>query len=215
MIFSKNGIERLQVGQLLELAKFVVIENFKHHTNPAYPLDYENEINCIFEEELNYFENAQVFVSRDYHESIIGSIRVLKWNYLDTLPLQKIFNINPFLLSGGNHDQSIWHIGRFAIRKSIGNIILFKQLMVCAIAPICNDKNAIVYAECDSKLLKILPSIGINARRIGNSVYYLGSETIPIFMTYDDLIGFYNKNKSLVSKNFLDQNVVDRNHQKV
>lgn len=204
-MLPKNDIERLQVHQLLDLAKFVVTENFKHHTNHADHFDYKKEINCVLKEEQKYFENAQLFVSRDLNRSIVGSIRVLKWNHHDTLPLEKIFSIHPSRFNEGNRKQSMWHIGRFAINKSIRNIKLFKQLMICAIAPICNDKNALAYAECDSKLLKVLPLMGINARRMGQSVYYLGSETIPIYMTFDDLIGFYTKNKGLVPANFLKQ----------
>lgn len=212
MILRKANIERLQLDQLFDLARFVVKENFKHHTNPANPVDLENEINCIFKEELNYFENAQVFVSRGFDKSITGTIRVLRWNFLDTLPVQKIFNIKPVVFSGGNHQKPVWHIGRFAIKKGIRDINLFKQLMVCAIAPICNNENAIAYAECDSKLLRVLLAMGINARRIGNPVYYLGSETIPVCMAHDDLIDFYNKNKSLVPINYLNQNVFNQNH---
>ena len=36
---------------------------------------------------------------------------------------------------------------------------------------------------------------------LGESVNYLGSETIPIAMTYDGIIDFYNKNKHLVDNN--------------
>ena len=64
MILRKANIERLQIDELYDLAKFVVTENFKHHTSRINPLDYEKEINCVFKEELKYFENAQVFVSR-------------------------------------------------------------------------------------------------------------------------------------------------------
>lgn len=208
MKLPKYHLERLHIDQLLELAKFVVTENFKHHKNLSNPLDYRKEVSYVFEEELNYFESAQVFICRDFNGSIIGSIRVLKWNYLDTLPIQKIFNINPNGLSGGKHLKSVWHIGRFAIRKGIRDIKLFKQLMVCAIAPICNKENAVAYAECDSKLLRVLLSMGINAHTIEKSIHYLGSETIPVCMAYDDLIGFYNKNKTLVSENFLNQQII-------
>lgn len=207
MILRKANIERLQIDELYDLAKFVVTENFKHHTSRINPLDYEKEINYVFKEELKYFGNAQVFVSRGGNISITGSIRVLRWNFLDTLPVQKMFNINPVVFSGGNHHKPVWHIGRFAIKKGNRDINLFKQLMVCAIAPISNDENAVAYAECDNKLLRVLMAWGINARRIGNPVYYLGSETTPVCMAHDDLIDFYNKNKSLVARNFLIQNV--------
>lgn len=194
MILPKNNLERLQLNQLFELATFVVTENFKHHTNCVKPLGYENEINSIFKEELNYFNNSQIFVSRDFDKSIIGSIRVLRWNYLDTLPIQKIFNINPSLFIDENPQKPIWHIGRLAIRRGIRNINLFKQLMVCAIAPICDNENAVAFAECDTHLLRVLQAYEIHAKPIGKPVFYLGSETIPILMSYKGLINFYNKN---------------------
>lgn len=211
---SHNNLEKLQIFQLIYLARFVVTENYKHHTNGATQLDINTEINSIFKEELNYFENSLVFVSREFDKSIRGSIRVLRWNYLDTLPIQKIFNINPIGYRGGKHQEPVWHIGRFAIRKGVRDINLLKQLIVCAIAPICNNENAIAYAECDSKLLRVLLAMGIEAHSIDKSIHYLGSETIPVCMTCDGLIEFYHKNKSLVPKKFL-KKVIDRNHQKV
>ena len=38
---------------------------------------------------------------------------------------------------------------------------------------------------------------------IGDSVNYLGSETIPIAMTCDGIIDFYNKNKHLIENAFI------------
>lgn len=215
MICPNYNLERLQLDQLTDLARFVVLENFKHHSNCIGIKNQDEEIKDILTEELNYFENAQIFVFRDLDQSIIGSIRVLRWNYLDVLPLQKIFNIDCSLLNNEMHKIPIWHIGRFAIRKGIRNIHLFKMLMVCAITSVCENKNAMAYAECDSKLLKVLWSLGINARPISTSKHYLGSETIPVCMAQKDLIDFYNKNKSLVQIGFLNQNVFDKKHQLV
>ena len=203
MILPKNYLERLELEQLFDLAKFVVNENFKHHTSSIYPENYENDISSIFQEEMLYFKNAGIFVSKDEDNSIIGSIRVLRWNYKDILPIQKIFGINPLLLNGYDINKSIWHIGRFAIKKGVKDINLFKRLMVCAIAPICQDKNAVAYAECDSKLLRVMQALGIKATPVDKPINYLGSETIPVSMQYKGLIGFYNKNKSLVPVDFL------------
>jgi hypothetical protein len=71
--------------------------------------------------------------------------------------------------------------------------------MICAIAPICEQKNGIAFAECDSKLLRIMNLLGIKAKVIGTSVHYLGSETIPIAMNYDGLKEFYNNNKNFIT----------------
>lgn len=199
----KYNLERLQSNQLFDLAKFVVSENFKKHTNGTYHKEYETEINDIFREELNYFENAQVFVFKDSNSTIIGSIRVLRWNYIDVLPIQKIFNIDPSLISVNSCSIPIWHIGRFAIHKGIRDVGLFKKLIVCAIAPICKDKSSIAYAECDSKLLRILLALGIKAQPIGDSINYLGSETVPIKIPHSGLFDFYKKNQVLVPMDFL------------
>ena len=183
---------------MYELAEFVVKENFNHHSDNQLPEGYHDDIESIFKEEVKYYENSKVFVSKDASGSIIGSIRVLKWNFIDVLPLQKIFGINPLLAINEPNINEIYHIGRFAIKKGVRDINLFKQLMVCAIAPICEQKGNIAFAEIDSKLLRVLRLLGIKANVIGESIDYLGSETIPVGMTYDGLIDFYNENKHLV-----------------
>ena len=83
--------------------------------------------------------------------------------------------------------------------------------MVCAIPPICKNKGNIAFAECDSKLLRILTLLGIKATVIGNSINYLGSETIPILMTYDGLIDFYTQNVGSVPTGVLNQSAVNQN----
>lgn len=198
MIHKKNYLERLNTNEINKLSEFVVIENFKHHTSAILPKDYKDDVRSIYKEEINYIKNSEIYVSKNNLGSILGSIRVLKWNFTDVLPIQKIFGINPFTVIGDIELNDIWHIGRFAIKKEASDINLFKQLMICAITPICKHKGNIAFAECDSKLLRILTLLGIEATVVGKSIDYLGSETIPICMTYDGLISFYNANKSLV-----------------
>ncbi len=205
MILTQNYLEKLGSNQLFDLAKFIVSENFKHHSNNVLPEDYKKDINSIYNEELNYYKDSEVFVAKDYLGIMVGAIRVLKWNYIDVLPLQKIFGINPLLNSKNTNINNIYHIGRFAIKKEVGDINLFKQLMVCAIAPVCLHKGNIAFAECDSKLVRILSLLGIKTTIIGESINYLGSETIPISMDYNGLIGFYNKNKALAYKSVANQ----------
>ncbi len=77
--------------------------------------------------------------------------------------------------------------------------------MVCAIAPICEQKNGVAFAECDSKLLRIMSLLGIKAEIIGDSINYLGSETIPISMSYEGLKDFYFNNKYLVTSQDMDK----------
>jgi hypothetical protein len=200
MKLTRNYLEKLGVNQLSELSKFVVAENFKHHLNNNLPKDYKRDISSIYDEEISYFNDSEIYVVKDFKGNILGSIRVLKWNYLAVLPLEKIFGIPPLLVTKKFNANNIYHIGRFAIKKEVRDINLFKQLMVCAIAPVCKHKENIAFAECDSKLLRILTLLGIKTTVIGESINYLGSETIPISMNYSGLINFYTKNKRLVSK---------------
>jgi len=203
MILKKNYLEKLEFDKILDLAKFVVKENFKHHSNNILPKDYEEDVHSIYKEEVNYFKDSEIFVAKDYLGKILGSIRVLKWNYIDVLPLQKFFGINPLIVSENTNVNNIFHIGRFAIKKEVRDINLFKKLMVCATVPICKHKDNIAIAECDGKLLRILNLLGIKTTILGESINYLGSETIPIYINYEGLKKFYNQNKSLVLDDIL------------
>jgi len=58
----------------------------------------------------------------------------------------------------------------------------------------------VAFAECDSKLLRTLNLLGVKTQIIGKPITYLGSETIPIKLTYRGTIDFYNKNKDLLQK---------------
>ena len=205
MILAKNYLERLNANQIFDLAEFIVTENFKHHSEDSFPEDYKKDIKSIYREEIDYYNDANVYVSKDYFGSILGAIRVLQWNFKDVLPIQKIFGINPLMAIQKDRVNGIFHIGRFAIKKDAGDINLFKKLMVCAIAPICQHEDNVAFAECDSKLLRVLRLLGIKTTVIGKSINYLGSETIPVSMTYDGLIEFYNKNKHLVSEEVLNE----------
>lgn len=215
MIITNNYLERLGQHQLSELAEFIVSENFKYHADDQKPESYRDDIKSIYNEEVKYFTNSKIYVAKDYIGSILGSIRVLQWNYTDLLPLQKIFGINPLLALQNFEFNNIYHIGRFAIKKDVRDIKLLKQLMMYAIAPICEHKGNVAFAECDSKLFRTLAIMGIKAIKIGESVKYLGSETIPIAMPYEGLIDFYNKNKVLMSEDTLVEATVSNTHKNV
>lgn len=207
MIPSNNYLEKLTFDQLPNLAEFIVYENFSQHLDTGLEDYNRNEINEILKEEERFFENAQVYAEKDILGNINGAIRILKWNRRDVLPIKKIFNIDPHLWLENNPQIEIYHIGRFAIKKEIRDINLFKKLMVCAIAPVCERNHNIAFAEIDAKLLRVLNLLGIKTVTIGNSINYLGSETIPVSMSQEGLLGFFNKNKSLVSENILTHSV--------
>ena len=199
----------LDKSELLSLAKFVVQENYNHHCT-SNNLRFSYEVKDIFEEETK-FSNSKVFVTRGNDFEIVGSIRVLKWNKKDILPIEKIFNIKPNYLTNSKRSE-IWHIGRFAIKKGIDKLgfNVFKTLMVCALNEVCKNENSIALAECDAKLLKIIKILGIDAIVLADSINYLGSETIPVLLTYKSLKSFLDKNRYLLSTNFtqLHQSVV-------
>ncbi|CAM1372976.1 hypothetical protein [Tenacibaculum xiamenense] len=197
MILKENYNPKLHQKKLKKLAEFVVKENFKHHTNNV-PRNCKEDIELVYDEEIKYKEHSNIFVAKDNLGNIAGTIRVLKWNYVDKLPIEKIFGINPLMITGYAPIKPIWHIGRFAIRKEICDVTLFKKLVVYGILEICKDENAVAFAEIDSKLMRVLRLMGIQATIIGESINYLGSETIPVCFTYKGLINFYNKNKKLI-----------------
>lgn len=127
----------------------------------------------------------------------------MEWDKKSTLPINEIFGLSFDSLKkySNNDNTSYWHVGRFAIDNKVYarlNIQLFKMLMEYAIHPICNKKNSIMIAECDSRLLAVMQKLGIKARAIGAPVNYLGSETIPIFATGEDLRTYYEQNKGLL-----------------
>lgn len=202
MIITQSYLEQLELYQLTELAKFVVEENFNHHReHETLEIELQEYLQEIYNQELTYFKNSEIFVAKDAMGSIKGSIRVIKWDYEVELPIQKIFNINPLNIDHSQQVSSIWHIGRFATNKTNKDPTLFKKLMIHAITPICKEENSVAFAECDSKLLRIMNLLGIKTDVIGDSINYLGSETIPVSMNYEGLIGFYNKNKYLTTNN--------------
>lgn len=137
---------------------------------------------------------------------MIGSAKVTRWDMKTTLPLEKLFGINCMNLPVCKSGESIWHVGRFAISKkeNTSGILLLKKLLVLAIFPICEKRNSVMIAECDSKFVRILNMLGIQTQVLGKGISYLGSETLPIYATSDWLKVFLDKNEHLVSDIFLD-----------
>ncbi len=185
---------------LRELSEFVVTENFNHHENDTDAEQFRAEVDDIYLEEKS-FNNSKIFVSRDSDQKINGSIRVLKWNRTDVLPLEKLFSINPQDIIK-NKGTDIWHIGRFAIKKGIDKtgFGVFKTLMAYALNEVCQNENSVAIAECDAKLLKVLKLMGIEAITLAKPIHYLGSETIAVLLTYNGLKRFLDKNCHLMSK---------------
>lgn len=192
-------IFRVDSEYLHEIAEFIVMANYNHHSPKIFPAKIREEIEAVYQEELTYISSSQVFLVENNNGKMIGCIRVMKWDRVNELPIQKIFNINPLDCI---HDiqpvNSIWHIGRFAVDScgDVSSISLFKQLMVYAITPICQEVHSYMIAECDSKLLRVMGLLGIDTIQLGKGIHYLGSETIPVYSTKEGLLNFYNKFKT-------------------
>lgn len=65
--------------------------------------------------------------------------------------------------------------------------------MALAIQPIVGDSDSYMIAEIDSKLLKVMNALGFVTNQLGDSIYYLTSETVPISSSKQGIMGFYSK----------------------
>ena len=81
---------------LEELSRFVVEENYKHHsTNPPSKEKLESDIMTVYnEEKALYSDTSNIYIAR-YDHKIIGSIRVFKWDRKKELPIERMYGINP------------------------------------------------------------------------------------------------------------------------
>ncbi|MGV4415090.1 hypothetical protein [Chryseobacterium sp. T1] len=147
--------------------------------------------------------NSKIVVSREENLSIVGTIRFLKWNHVDILPIEKLFNIKISDISS-NKNIKIWYIGRFAIKKGVDRMgfNVLKTLMTCVVNEVCKSENSFALAECDVKLLKILNLLGIETIVLADSINYLGSETLPVILPYKGLKSFLDKNIHLLPPQF-------------
>ena len=197
------SIWQLSENGLSDLAMFVVKENYKHHQNydcTELTITQKEELEDVLKEERSYYENSKIFVAKNDKNKIIGAIRLMQWNKTDELPITKLFGINP--LSKGEHKTSsnIWHIGRFAVESGGTNstrMNLFRVLMMYAVAPICKYQDGLMYAECDSKLLRAINGLGLEARTLDEGIEYLGSKTIPICIGRNGMLEFMSRHCSL------------------
>lgn len=192
--YDNYTIWQLSKNNLRELAKFVVQENYKHHVKDCSSHFIDADVEAVYQEEFRYYNHSHTFVARNIENEIIGAIRLMYWDRKEKLPIQSIFGINCLNdISLKDSSSAIWHIGRYAVNTNIGRygLMLFKLLLLYAIYPICDRKNGIVFAECDSKLFRTLRLMGIQMHQLGEGINYLGSETFPIYSDYDDLSMFF------------------------
>jgi len=192
---NSNIFEKIRFNQLNSLIYFVVKENLSRYKTDNPKLDFKSCVRKIYNEEKILFKDSNYYVLRSSEGSLLGSIRTLELkddsNYI--LPIQNLFNIHPFDVIKKNF-KSVFHIGRFAIKSNVQDISILKAFITLSIISVCNHPKNVAFAECDSKLLKTLNLIGINAKILGEPVTYLGSKTYPILLEYNGLIDFYNQN---------------------
>lgn len=65
-----------------------------------------------------------------------------------------------------------------------------------AIIPIVESENAIMLAEVDNHLMRVVNHLGIKTHPLGNSLVYLGSLTTPIYSWASDLHDYYDRYKT-------------------
>lgn len=174
------------------MARFVVKENHIHHVSDCYHEEsFIAEIKSLYEEDLALFDNSKIFIAKE-RSTIVGSVKVTLWDENQTLPIEKLFNIKIKNILPIGENMHIWHVGRFAITKEHG-LLLLKELLVRAISLICDDADSIMVAECDAKFVRVLNLMGIQTKALAGPIYYLGSETIPIYATNEWLSNFLNQ----------------------
>lgn len=183
---------------LEEIVEFVVKENYLHHQK-SLPENISEEIEELIKEEQRLLPTSRFFVARDNDGRLIGCIRLHRWNHTSDLPMTK-FGIRVEEIFPKEKYPNIWHVGRFAIKShvSCGAILLLKTLMISAIAPIVNTPSSIMLAEIDAKLIRSLRRMDIGLTPIGKPLFYIGSETFPVYARIYNLISYYKKYRNLM-----------------
>ncbi len=89
-------ISRLQTSELHELIHFVVEQNYSHHSSQTDKGAIEEDtLSLVDEERMICCNGSLTYVARSLSGQMIGSIRTCHWDRKATLPMQKIFDINP------------------------------------------------------------------------------------------------------------------------
>jgi hypothetical protein len=195
MKYQDYSLWKISGKNIRQIAEFVVKTNYKRHQNDVYPQDIEEKINEVYEYEKEFKDNSIFYILKDGENNIIGSIRVMKWNGISVLPIQREFHIE--IENLGLPLNNIWHIGRFAVNSGVESfeiINLFKILLICAFRHICENKENVLLAECDKKLLITIKRLGVKIKELGTSSFCLGSETFPIITDAEGLAPFMENN---------------------
>jgi len=163
----------------------------------------EKEIQDILKYDMQHYDWAYFYAIRNIEETIIATIKVTRWQNALYFPIHGEFNVDieKILENLSFKPEVIWHLGRLAIDQrmiatdkhlSKHRLNILKILLIAAFRHICTNDNNIMIAECDTRLNEKIRLLGINSISIGNSMMYLGSETIPIYNTGKNLRQFLN-----------------------
>lgn len=199
--FELFSLHKVVGIESLPICEFVINLYYKFHKQNVSQEIIRKDIRSIHQEELNLFSESHIYVIFNRFNEIVGTIRAGLWNKREKLPLQNEFNID---ISNFNISGQIWHIGRFAIDSEVmkkellgKRIFIFKTLLYHAISHVCSQDNNVMFAECDRKLHEKVKLLNINSKVIGKPKQYIGSETIPICNTSQDLKSFLWNHKHL------------------
>ena len=138
LVCNHYTIRKLPKCKLYQLAEFVVYQNYRHHKKEKeVERDYKHEIPSVYREELSYSARSHILVATTVDDQIIGSIRLMKWDRKQRLPIQTYFHLPSFTHLPPNDKAAIWHIGRFAINSDANcGLILFKTAYA-----LCHDTD--------------------------------------------------------------------------
>src|SRR5690242_9137606 len=185
---SNLYVSKLKKDELRELITFVITEIYEHFNYKDYTRkSLENELEYLLNEDIAFYDNSVYYVLRDCTEhKIYGSIKTTLWDRTTILPMEKLFDIGiqDILIPGY---PNVWHVGRFVISRKIpaDRICILKKMLYHAFYPVYAIGAGIILAECDKKLTITLKKMGINSFILGESIEYICSETLPIYIRSD------------------------------
>jgi hypothetical protein len=184
---------KLTKDQLPELLEFYLYEIYEHFNFTDYTSEFaENELAHLMEEDLSFFKNSIYYVLREHRtDKIVASIKTTYWDRVTTLPIQKLFSINPNAMSLSDR-RHFWHIGRFVVSRSVPRyrISILKKLLFNAFYPVHAMEKGVIFAECDRKVMNTLLRMGIRSAVLGQSIDYICSDTVPIYINSEWLNTF-------------------------
>lgn len=181
---NEYRICQIDKDDIPEVVKFVIETNYKKHHFMVDSKFMNAEIAqiCDFEEKI--FDRSVFYTVIDKQQQIVGALRISNENKYE------LKSPNAIDLISAN---KVYHIGRFAIDQANNSLgaEIFKKMIVIAFSFVYQDKNNILIADCDTKLYRVLRRMGVNLISIGAPFFSIGSETVSVYLPYENMIKFY------------------------